>query len=222
VERSAVPALTLAAVQAAARAFVGEIMQRAPEVSAIKQGGVALHKRVRRGEAVQAPERRVHVHDLEIRALHDGSEIELAVHSGKGFYVRALARDLARALGTCGHLTALRRTQSGQFTLEHAVAFEQVQSAASGDAASREALARAVLPIRTALAHAPALVLDAAGLAHAAHGRAIAFTHVLSGAVPSTDTEPLLLCDSSGTPVALARSHDQQLHVVRGLRVEKA
>jgi tRNA pseudouridine55 synthase len=219
VARCEVPALTLAQVQAAARAFEGEIVQRVPDVSAVKQAGVPLHARVRRGEAVQAPERRVHVHALEIRALHDGVEVELAVHSGKGFYVRALARDLARALGTCGHLTALRRVQSGQFAIDQTVAFEQLHAAAQGDAESRALIARKIVPIRVALGFAPALELDADGTAHAVHGRAIPVAHVVAGMPPAADTEPVLLCDAAGAPVAIGRSRAGQLEVVRGLRM---
>lgn len=213
-----VPALALAQVQSAASAFVGDIVQRAPDVSAIKQGGVALHARVRRGESVQAPERDVRVYAIEIRAVR-AAEIDLSVHSGKGFYVRALARDLSRALGTCGHLSALRRLQSGQFSVAQAIAFERVQAAAQGDLDSKLAVERAIVPVREALAFAPALELDAPGLAHAAHGRAIPVSHVVSGELPSGDTEPVMLCDATGVPVAVARIRGAQLEVVRGLRL---
>src|SRR5262245_5092343 len=98
--RAPVPAgLDLAQVRTAAQGFLGTITQRAPEYSALKQGGEPLYARVRRGEAVTAPEREVMVHALAIESVGADS-IQLTLHCGKGFYVRSLARDLARALGT--------------------------------------------------------------------------------------------------------------------------
>ena len=205
-----------ARVEAAARAFVGETVQRAPAVSAIKQGGVALHARVRRGETVEAPDRRVLVHSIAIRAVRPEA-IELSVHSGKGFYVRALARDLARSLDTLGHLTALRRVQSGRFGIEQAVSFDVIVAAAAGAPDARSALERAVVPIREALAFAPALGLDDEGLEHARQGRPIPLAHVASGITPEAGAEPVLLCDAAGQPVAVARRLDAALQVVRGL-----
>jgi tRNA pseudouridine55 synthase len=209
-------ALDASRVQTALCGFRGEIVQRAPEISAIKQAGVALHARVRRGEAVTPPERRMTVHALELRAVRP-DEIDLTVHSGKGFYVRALARDLAAALGTVGHLTALRRTQSGRFAVSDAVPFEQVTAAASGDAQARAALERAVVPIRDALSAVPVIALDPAGAEHARHGRRIALDHVVSGQLPQANAEPLLLCSPEGCLLAIAREEGGALQVVRGL-----
>jgi tRNA pseudouridine55 synthase len=213
----AVPApLPRSRVEEAARAFVGATVQHAPVVSAIKRGGVALHARVRRGETVEAPARAVLVHSIEIRAVRPDA-IVLSVHSGKGFYVRALARDLARSLGTLGHLTALRRVQSGRFALADSVSFDLLAAAAGGDPDARTALERAVMPIREALAFAPALGLDDEGLEHARQGRPIPLAHVASGVTPETGAEPVLLCDCAGQPVAVARRLDTTLQVVRGL-----
>jgi tRNA pseudouridine55 synthase len=209
-------ALGLAEVRAVAQAFLGEIVQRVPEVSAVKQAGLPLHARVRRGEVVAPPERSVRVHALDVRAVH-APHIQLSVHCGKGFYVRALARDLARALGTVGHLSALRRVQSGRFTLDGALDFAQLSAAANGDAAARAALPAALLPIRAALAPAPTLELDPAGVLDARHGRAVAVASVVAGVPPKAGTEPVLLCAAGGDPIAVARQGEGVLHVVRGL-----
>jgi tRNA pseudouridine55 synthase len=145
-------------------------------------------------------------------------EIEIELHCGKGFYVRSLARDLARALGSVGHLTALRRTHSGGFDLGACVAFEHLAAAAGGDEQARSALALASLPIDRALAGAARVVLDAGGIAHARHGRPIALAHVLSASRPVEQAvEPLLLCGAAGELIALARYGEPELHVVRGL-----
>lgn len=88
-----------------------------PAVSAIKIDGVAAHARTRRGEVVDLPPRPVVVHGLETTRVGT-DEVDVTLTCGKGYYVRSLARDLAAAMGTVAHLTALRRTASGPFTLD--------------------------------------------------------------------------------------------------------
>ena len=210
--------LSLERVRAAARAFEGVIVQRAPVISALKQGGVPLYARARAGEAVQAPERTVTVHALDVSALAV-NEIEVRVHCGKGFYVRALARDLGRALGTRGYLSALRRTQSGQFELGQSVAFEQLAAAAAGDETQRAQLAQAVIPLERVLGGSPRFMLDAEGEAHARNGRAIPLAHVVGPHAELPEAaEPVLLCSQAGELLALARFAALELRVVRGLR----
>lgn len=216
-ERALPPDLTLARVREVARQFEGPTMQRAPVVSALKRDGVPLYERARRGECVEPPERLVQLHALEIRAVN-GSEIELDVHCGKGFYVRSLARDLARALGTVGHLAALRRVQSGRFQVAQSVGFEALHAAAQGDQRQRAALQHAVLPIERALDHVPCFTLDAEGAACALHGRTIAREHVLPARAEHEPLEPVLLCDETGKLLAVGRSSESGLQVVRGFR----
>jgi hypothetical protein len=107
--------------------------------------------------------------------------------------------------------------QSGCFGIADSVSFDLLAAAAAGDPDARSKLERAVLPIREALAFAPALGLDDEGLQHARHGRLIPLAHVASGITPGTGAEPVLLCDSAGQPVAVARRLDGALQVVRGL-----
>jgi tRNA pseudouridine55 synthase len=216
----AVPAgLTLSKVSEAAQRFEGMIVQRPPLISALKRDGVPLYKRARRGEQVEAADREVLVHAIEVGALSE-AQIELRVHCGKGFYVRALARDLAGAIGTVGHLVALRRLQSGHFELKDSVGFELMRSAAGGDSETGRMLVSALLPIERALVGVPRLVLDAQGVEHARQGRAIALEHVVEGDRPNgeEDVEPVLLCSSAGELLALARCAQGVLRVVRGFR----
>jgi tRNA pseudouridine55 synthase len=210
-------ALTLARVRAAAQAFVGTTFQEAPRISALKQDGRTLYARARAGESVEAPSREVTLHALEVLALR-ADEIDLTLHCGKGFYVRSLARDLARALGGAGHLCALRRTHRCPFDLDAAVDFAQLAAAAAGDEVARRALLASALPIERALPEAPRVVLDAAGAAHARHGRPIAREHVQASSRTIEDAiEPLLLSDTDGALIALARYEAPMLRVVRGL-----
>lgn len=115
--------LDSAAVAAAAVAFTGEILQVPSKISAIKVAGERSYKRVRAGEDVSLAARPVTVRRFEILAVRPGTEgldLDVRVECSTGTYVRALARDLGDALGVGGHLTALRRTRVGPYTLAHA------------------------------------------------------------------------------------------------------
>jgi tRNA pseudouridine55 synthase len=110
-------------VRSAAGAFVGELDQQPSAVSAIKVGGRRAYERVREGEQVELPSRRVIVHELvvgEVRAGDGHVDLVVTLRCSSGTYVRAIARDLGRELGCGGHLTALRRTAVGPFTVDDA------------------------------------------------------------------------------------------------------
>jgi tRNA pseudouridine55 synthase len=212
-----VPAgLDVAHVQAVASRFVGAIEQRVPDISAVKQGGTALYKRARRGEAVEAPVRSVIVHGLTILGV-DGDRIELEVSCGKGFYVRSLARDLAQSLDTAGHIVELRRLQSGEHALEHALPMTVLERAANGDSDARAQAAAAIIGPVAALPGAPRVVLNEEGAGHARHGRAVLAQHTAAGVLPS-ELEPILLLDEAGSLLALARREGEALRVVRGMK----
>lgn len=99
--------------------------QKPPALSAIKVKGKSAHARVRAGEEVDLPARPVAVRKLTLEAL-SGARAQLSVDVAKGYYVRSLARDLGEALGVPAHLTALRRTSSGAFSVEESIAPEVV------------------------------------------------------------------------------------------------
>ncbi len=118
-----------AALRAAMAALTGGIMQVPSAVSAVKIDGKRAYQRVRDGETVEIPARPVTVSAFELLAVRrEGPwcDLDVAVDCSSGTYVRALARDLGAALGSAGHLTALRRTRVGPFTLEHARTVEQL------------------------------------------------------------------------------------------------
>lgn len=132
-------AITEDDVRAALREFEGEILQVPSAVSAIKVGGKRSYQRVRDGEEVALAARPVVVHALEASAFRregDFLDLDLHVSCSSGTYVRALARDLGVRLGVGGHLTALRRTAVGPFTLDRASAdLEHVQLVPIAEAA---------------------------------------------------------------------------------------
>ena len=206
-ETAPVPALDTESVERALQPFLGRHAQRAPKLSAIKVGGRPLHRRMRQGEDVEAPLREVELHEARVRAVTPG-EIRLTVHCGKGFYVRSLARDLARALGTFGHVTALRRTQSGRFTIEDAI---------EGDGLTFEGIESGLLPLRDACAALPRVDLRDDGVSHARHGRPIGAECVVGDSWKAASAEATLAFFApNGEPVALGRRDGDGLRVVRG------
>lgn len=208
--------IDVAAVQAVATRFLGETLQRAPVISAIKQAGLPLYARVRRGEIVVAPERSVFVHSLEIERVEAGT-ISFRVHCAKGFYVRSLARDLARALGTCGHLAGLRRIASGAFELAAAVAFDSLAAAARGDESARAAVLTRTLSLTAALAGYTQLAVTPEGAEDIRHGRPVVRERVSTGELPAAGVEPIALVDAAGELLALGRAEADRVLVVRGI-----
>lgn len=202
-----VPPLDVETVETALSRFLGRHLQRAPALSAIKVGGQPLHRRARRGEAVEAPQREVVLHEATVEALTP-DEITLQVRCGKGFYVRSLARDLARALGTCGHVRELRRTASGGFTVDGAL---------FGDGMTRESVREHLIPLREACGALTEVRLSDAGVEDARHGRPVIADRILGDAWrEATPDEPLALFAPNGEPVALGRRTDDGVRVVRG------
>lgn len=206
-ETAAVPVLDVASVEEAAGRFVGRQLQVVPKLSAVKVGGRPLHRRARRGEHVEAPTREVDLYEITVDELAS-PELTLSLHSGKGFYVRSFARDLAKALGTVGHVKTLRRTSSGAFGLERAL---------RGDGITADAVFERLIPLREACALLPSAKLTDAGVQHAQHGRPIGPEDVVGDAWRDVDPDAsIALLSPSGEPVALGRLADGGLRVVRG------
>lgn len=131
VARASAEGVTEAAVRAAVPAFVGDVDQVPSSVSAIKVNGVRSYKRVRGGEEVDLPARRIRIDRLDVTAMNrhdDVLDVEVEVDCSSGTYVRAIARDLGAALGVGGHLTALRRTAVGGFTLAEAAELDELST----------------------------------------------------------------------------------------------
>lgn len=118
------PDLDRAGIEAVLAQFRGPIQQIPPIYSAIKQGGESVHYKARRGEDVVMVPRPVTIHRLDLLAIHtqDGrpAMVDLRITGSAGTYIRSLAYDLGRALGSAGHLSILRREQAGFFNLDHA------------------------------------------------------------------------------------------------------
>ncbi len=122
--------LTSQAVEAVLAGFRGEIEQRPPIYSALKQGGESLHRKARRGEDVVVEARRTVVHRLDLISVAEPNQLWLRVACSAGFYVRSLAYDIGAALGTGGHLSYLRREVAGHFAVDQAHTLAAVEDAA--------------------------------------------------------------------------------------------
>lgn len=115
-----VPHVTQAMLQSVTEQFLGEIMQVPPMYSALKKDGKKLYELAREGIEVERAARPLTIYELSLTPLSD-QQLQLTVTCSKGTYVRVLAEDIAKALGTLGHLTALRRIQTGDFEIANAI-----------------------------------------------------------------------------------------------------
>jgi tRNA pseudouridine55 synthase len=161
------------AIRAALPRFTGTIMQTPPKFSAVKIAGERAYDLAREGEAVSLEPRPVEIDRLDLVRVVDADHAEFAAECGKGTYVRALARDLGRALGTCGHVAALRRTAVGPFAehdaTTHAELQQVVEQAPDGVAAAGAPL----LPVSAGLANLPALAVSRADAGRLARGQSV-------------------------------------------------
>ena len=152
------------AVRAVLPRFVGDILQTPPMYSAIKRGGKRLYELARRGERVDIEPRPCHVDDVRLTAKLGKNRYRLEIDCGKGVYIRTLCHDIGAALGCGGHMAALTRTRAGVFTLENALALEDVE------ALGTKGLEKALLPMDAAIAHLPAVRVEARRLSAVRNG----------------------------------------------------
>jgi tRNA pseudouridine55 synthase len=145
---------TVAQVEAALPAFVGEISQVPPIYSAIKVDGERAYDLARAGETPELAPRLVNIHSARVAEAPDADHVTLEIECGKGTYVRAIVRDLALALGACGHVDQLRRTRVGGFTEANCVTLEMLE-----DLGHKARQSEALLPVETALDDIPVLAV---------------------------------------------------------------
>jgi tRNA pseudouridine55 synthase len=151
--------------------FTGQITQVPPRFSAVKIDGERAYDLARDGEVVEMAPRPVEIHRLELIETPDPDHAKFIAECGKGTYVRALARDLGRALGCLGHVIALRRTAVGPFEDEVAVSLDTLQRFRPDDVAALEEAA--LLPVESGVAALPALRVTAADAGRLARGQAV-------------------------------------------------
>jgi len=199
---------TAAALAAVLARFTGAIAQVPPAYSALKIDGQRAYDLARAGEDVVLATRDVTVHALDMAGKPDNGALEeamLSAHVSKGTYIRSLARDIALALGTVGHVTYLRRTKAGPFDLAQAITLDKLD-----EVAKARSLEHFLLPLGAGLDDIPALALvpDQAG--------ALRQGRVLAG-IAADDGQAFAMLD--GTPVALVEVEDGFVRVVRGFNL---
>jgi tRNA pseudouridine55 synthase len=217
---------SLAAAEAVLSRFSGPIEQIPPAYSALKVDGQRAYDRARAGEAVELKARAVTIYSLSVRAelveaLHFTPEVKdspstssgrtgldgitLIAHVSKGTYIRSLARDIAHSLGTCGHVTYLRRTKAGPFLQEQAISLDLLEESAKG-----RGLEDLLLPLEAGLDDIPALHLDQTSAQAVRQGRVLSDMPQSSG---------LYLAKLGTVPVALMEITDGTATVVRGFNL---
>ena len=184
--------------------FTGPIEQVPPVYSALKIEGKAAYARARAGEDVEIKPRTVTIHELRLISA-SGNEASLLTTVSKGTYIRSLARDIARALNSVGHVTMLRRTRAGPFTMEQAISLDFLAQAAKA-----RRLIGAVLPLEAALDDIPALPITPG------QAQLLRFGQRLSG---FPEQPGLQLATEDGRPVALVEATADGLTVVRGFNI---
>jgi tRNA pseudouridine55 synthase len=194
-----------AAIRAMLPRFTGPIRQRPPAFSALKVEGQRAHARARAGEPVALEERLVTVHALALVGF-DGALARMEVRCSKGTYVRSLACDLAEALGTVGHVAALRRTAAGPFALAEALPLDKCV-----ELVQERAIAQALLPLTAGLDDIPVLSVDTRQAIALKQGRRLNGLRLDSGSYLAT---------LGPVPVALVRVTAGEAVVLRGFNLD--
>jgi len=194
------------ALAAALRAFEGEQMQVPPAYSAKKVGGRRAYDFARQDEPVELAAVPVRVSRLELVDFGN-NRCRLSLTSSAGFYVRSLVRDLGERCGTGATLEALRRTRSGEFTIDEAVPLDAVRRTRlePSDPGSRiqdPAVAALLIPMERLLPDLPAVTVTAEGLTRVSHGQHVRPAD-MSGAMPPGSSGWIRVLDAGGALVAL-------------------
>jgi tRNA pseudouridine55 synthase len=208
---------TREAIEAMLPRFTGTLTQVPPAYSAIKVGGERAYDLARDGETVTLEPRTVEVSQARLSTLPDEDHAEFEIHCGKGTYVRSWVRDMARALGTVGHVSALRRTRIGGFAEKDAVGLETLTPFMHSPAAFAY-----LKPLSTALDGIPALAVNGSDTVRLRSGNPILLRAPLFARMKdmvSADDEfqglTVFLSDAEGSPVALAEIAEGELRPFR-------
>jgi tRNA pseudouridine55 synthase len=162
------------AIRAVLPRFTGRIAQAPPRFSAVKIEGERAYDLARDGEMIELAAREVEIHRLEWLSGPDAGRTVFAAECGKGTYVRALARDMGRALGCLGHVAALRRSAVGPFDEKNAVLLDRLERlTAPSDGGPSSGGGLPLLPVESGLAALPALVVSSADAARLVRGQSV-------------------------------------------------
>lgn len=195
---------------AAAAELTGDIMQVPPVFSALKVAGERAYDMARDGRPPELPPRPARVDRFVLIDRPDADHAVFEVESGKGVYMRSLARDVALACGTVGHIATLRRLRVGPFTEADAISLDKIVASAEEAPASPDLL----LPVSTALADIPALALTDEEGGLLLHGQALGLPGLM-GRIPETGTDDLVRAMAGERVLGLCRLEDGLMKPVR-------
>lgn len=204
---------TLEEIEAVLARFTGQIEQVPPAYSAIKIDGKRAYDRARAGEAVEMQARQVEIYSLDVSPHPTGQigeggleAITLTAHVSKGTYIRSLARDVARAVGSVGHVAMLRRTRAGPFGLDRAISLDKLNEIGKGAPAKD-----VILPLEAVLVDIPALDLSPDAAKAIRQGRVLTGVATKDGLYWARDAEMRAL--------ALVEQIGGELKTVRGFNL---
>lgn len=204
-----------AAIEAVLGRFIGEIEQIPPAYSAIKLDGKRAYNLAREGKAPEMPPRMVTIDELRLLEMPDTDHAVLEAVCGKGTYIRALARDIALALGTVGHLSALRRTQVGPFDEKSAISLDELRENMHVAAACEY-----LLPVETALDDIPALAVTDIEAGSLRNGQAVSLLRKADlDRIADLESGDTALAMANGKAVALVRYTAGAIQPVRVLNL---
>jgi tRNA pseudouridine55 synthase len=199
------------ALRAAMPRFTGDIMQIPPVFSAIKVAGERAYDMAREGRAPVLEARPARVDRFELVERPDEHTVVFEVQSGKGVYMRSLARDLALACGAVGHIAALRRLRVGPFLEADAISLDKL---ALGEDTARS-FSDFLRPVSTALADIPALALTEAEAMQLRQGQAISLVTLMGRIPDGTGPQGMVRATAKGGVIGLARLEDGWLRPER-------
>jgi len=195
--------------------FTGDIEQVPPTYSAIKVDGRRAYDMARADEEVDLQPRTILIESIELAGIPDKDRAEFRVVSGKGAYMRGLARDIAVALGTLGHVSALRRTRLGPFAEDDAISLDKLQEL--GHTTPADDILR---PVETALDDIPALAMTEDEARRLKCGQSVSALKVAKR-IPLTDIQQgeTVFAMTEGKPIALARFEGGEIRPFRVLNL---
>jgi tRNA pseudouridine55 synthase len=201
-----------AEIEAVLDRFTGEIEQAPPQFSAIKVGGERAYDLAREGQAVALEPRPVEIHELNLVAMPDADHAVFEAVTGKGAYVRALVRDMAKALGTEGHVCELRRVAVGPFHADDGVTIAELEAMEGLEA--RDAL---LAPIATALSHLPQAAIGGPEAGRLRSGQPAVISPATAKGVRAGEAGvvPAVLATLNGEAVAICELDGLKLKPVR-------
>jgi tRNA pseudouridine55 synthase len=200
---------SVAEITAVLARFTGEILQAPPAYSAIRVAGERAYDLARAGEAPELAPRPVQIEALHLVEAAGPDAASFEVVCGKGTYIRSLARDMGRALGTAAHVSVLRRVAVGPFAETHMISLEKLEEL-SHKAPGGDAITGALLPIETVLDGIPALAVDADQARRLRLGQTV----LLRGA-NAPIAEDVVLVTSGGSPVGMGQVSQGMLNPKR-------